>query len=100
MYFFQISLVLSVAYILGSIPFCYLIGKIVGKKDLKKIGDNNPGGWNLIFNVSKVWGIIGTILDVAKGALAYYLALRLSNLQMIAVWQDALQSPDIITAFS
>ena len=80
-----IAIILLGSYILGSIPFCYLIGKIFKKKDLKKIGDKNPGGWNLIFNVSKVWGIIGTLLDVAKGALAYYLALRFSNVQLIAL---------------
>ncbi len=80
-----IPVILFGAYILGSIPFCYLIGMAAGKKDLKKIGDKNPGGWNLIFNVSKFWGIIGTLLDIAKGALAYYLALRFSNLQMIAI---------------
>jgi acyl phosphate:glycerol-3-phosphate acyltransferase len=85
-----IGIILLGSYILGSIPFCYLIGKIIKKKDLKKIGDKNPGGWNLIFNVSKVWGIIGTLLDVAKGALAYYLALRFSNVQLIALFAGCL----------
>jgi glycerol-3-phosphate acyltransferase PlsY len=51
------------------------LGKAVGKKNLKEIGDKNPGGWNLVFNVSKFWGFVGIILDMAKGFFAYYLVL-------------------------
>jgi acyl phosphate:glycerol-3-phosphate acyltransferase len=58
-----------VSFLIGSIPFCYVLGKIVSKKNLTEIGDKNPGGWNLIFNVSKIWGIIGLLLDMAKGFL-------------------------------
>ena len=63
-------------FFIGSIPFCYILGKVVGKKDLKEIGDKNPGGWNLVFNVSKIWGFIGILLDMAKGFLVYYFVLR------------------------
>jgi len=63
-------------FIIGSIPFCYILGRFVGKKRLTEIGDKNPGGWNLVFNVSKFWGFIGILLDMAKGYLTYYLVLR------------------------
>jgi len=63
------------SFFIGAIPFCYILGKVVGKKSLKEIGDKNPGGWNLIFNVSKIWGFIGIILDMAKGYLVYSLVL-------------------------
>jgi len=63
------------SFFIGSIPFCYILGKIVSKKNLTEIGDKNPGGWNLIFNVSKIWGIIGLLLDMAKGFFVYYLVL-------------------------
>jgi glycerol-3-phosphate acyltransferase PlsY len=65
-------------FILGSVPFCYILGKIVGKKNLREIGDKNPGGWNLVFNVSKFWGFIGILLDMAKGYFTYYIVLRLA----------------------
>ncbi|MDD3520040.1 MAG: glycerol-3-phosphate acyltransferase [Actinomycetota bacterium] len=68
-------LIFILSFFLGSIPFCYIIAKLVRKKDLKKIGDKNPGGWNLVFNVSKWWGITGIILDISKGAVPYLLAL-------------------------
>ncbi|MCL5073155.1 MAG: glycerol-3-phosphate acyltransferase, partial [Actinobacteria bacterium] len=59
--------IIIACYLIGAIPFCYIIGQLAGGKKLTEIGDKNPGGWNLIFNVSKFWGIIGTMLDVAKG---------------------------------
>ena len=67
------------SYFIGAIPFCYLLGKMVSGKKLTEIGDNNPGGWNLVFNVSKVWGFIGIILDIAKGYFAYFLAYRFTE---------------------
>jgi len=62
------------SYLVGAIPFCYVLGKMVSGKKLTEIGDKNPGGWNLVFNVSKFWGFIGIILDMAKGYFAYFLA--------------------------
>jgi len=72
-------------FLLGSIPFCYLLGKYVGKKNLRQIGDKNPGGWNLVFNVSKFWGFIGIMLDMGKGYLTYFLVYRLAYESGIAV---------------
>jgi acyl phosphate:glycerol-3-phosphate acyltransferase len=62
------------SYLVGAIPFCYVLGKLVSGKKLTEIGDKNPGGGNLVFNVSKFWGFIGIILDMAKGYFAYFLA--------------------------
>jgi acyl phosphate:glycerol-3-phosphate acyltransferase len=72
-------------YFIGAIPFCYIIGKFLSGKKLTEIGDKNPGGWNLIFNVSRFWGIIGSFLDVAKGYFAYFLVLRFTGSGFIAI---------------
>jgi len=66
---------IAISYLLGSIPFCYLIAK-VKKKNLTQIGDKNPGGWNLTFNVSKTWGILGAFFDLAKGFFPFFFILR------------------------
>jgi len=71
------TIVLS--YLIGAIPFCYIIGKLVSGKKLTEIGDKNPGGWNLAFNVSRIWGILGMIFDVAKGFLPYFLTYRFAE---------------------
>lgn len=70
---------IAAGFLIGSIPFCYILGKIVGKKKLTEIGDRNPGGWNLVFNVSKIWGLIGILLDMAKGGFSYYMVLALAS---------------------
>jgi acyl phosphate:glycerol-3-phosphate acyltransferase len=72
---------LAAAYLIGAIPFCYIISKIVSGKKLTEIGDKNPGGWNLAFNVSKIWGVLGIILDVAKGWVVYFLIIYFLSLK-------------------
>jgi len=72
---------IAAAYLIGAIPFCYIISKIVSGKNLTEIGDKNPGGWNLAFNVSKIWGILGIILDVSKGWVIYFFILNFLNLE-------------------
>jgi len=66
------------SFLLGSLPFCYILARLAGGKNLKEIGDKNPGGWNLAFNVSKIWGLTGIILDMAKGYFSYYIVLSLA----------------------
>jgi acyl phosphate:glycerol-3-phosphate acyltransferase len=77
--------IIIVCYFIGAIPFCYIIGKLAGGKKLTEIGDKNPGGWNLIFNVSKFWGIIGMMIDVAKGYLSFFLVFQFTDNWIIAL---------------
>lgn len=83
--FFRNIGLIVICYFIGAIPFCNIIAKIHSNKDLRKIGDRNPGGWNLLFNVSKYWGIVGIILDVLKGYMSYFLVLRITGIEIIAV---------------
>lgn len=57
-----------VEYICGSLMFSYWLGLIV-KKDLKAIGDGNPGAFNLWHAAGYKLGILGVILDFMKGYL-------------------------------
>ncbi len=72
-------------YLVGAIPFCNVISKVHSNKDLREIGDKNPGGWNLIFNISKYWGAFGIILDLLKGFLPYFIVLRITGSEIIAI---------------
>ena len=83
--FFRNIGLIVICYLVGAIPFCNIIAKIHSDKDLRKIGDRNPGGWNLVFNVSKYWGIVGIILDVLKGYMSYFLVLRITGIEIVAV---------------
>ena len=62
------------SYILGSIPFAYIIAKFVKGIDIRKVGSKNPGAANVFREVSPFWGITTFILDFSKGFLPPFLA--------------------------
>lgn len=57
-----------IEYLCGSLMFSYWLGFAV-KKDLKTIGDGNPGAFNLWHAAGYKLGILGVILDFMKGYL-------------------------------
>jgi len=63
------------AYLLGSIPFGYLIVKLRGA-DIRKSGSGNIGAANVMRNAGAVAGVLTLLLDAAKGYLAVWLASR------------------------
>jgi glycerol-3-phosphate acyltransferase PlsY len=67
------SLVLLGAYLLGSVPFSYIVARRKGI-DVRRVGSGNVGATNVMRNVSVAAGIIAFILDAAKGAVAVLLA--------------------------
>jgi glycerol-3-phosphate acyltransferase PlsY len=66
-------------YLIGSIPFSFLIAKIFGKKDIRKVGTKNVGGSNVAKEVGFIFGVIATILDILKGIFSIIL-IKLSGL--------------------
>jgi len=68
-------IILIVSYILGSIPFGYLITKISTQKNLLEIGWKKNSGSNVYKNVGKWQGVATFVLDVAKGYFAVYLPI-------------------------
>jgi glycerol-3-phosphate acyltransferase PlsY len=54
------------AYLLGSIPFAFILAKVHGK-DLYTIGSGNIGATNLARAIGKKWGYLCFALDVCKG---------------------------------
>lgn len=59
-----------VAYLLGSIPFSFIIGKQVKGIDLREFGSGNLGATNVYRTLGPGWGGLCLFLDMAKGALA------------------------------
>jgi glycerol-3-phosphate acyltransferase PlsY len=68
------ALVLVTAYLLGSIPFGYLLVKWVKGVDVRTQGSGNIGMTNVWRVAGAKWGILTLILDIAKGALAVAIA--------------------------
>jgi glycerol-3-phosphate acyltransferase PlsY len=68
-----------VAYLLGSIPFSYIIGKRLRGIDLRDYGSGNLGATNVWRTLGPGWGGLCLFLDMAKGAAAVLLMTILVN---------------------
>jgi acyl phosphate:glycerol-3-phosphate acyltransferase len=67
------------AYLLGSIPFGLLLGKLFGAADVRKAGSGNIGATNVARVAGALAGILTLLLDAGKGAFAVIVAARLSD---------------------
>ena len=54
------------AYLIGGIPFGFLIGKMRGV-DVRTVGSKNIGATNVFRTVGKKWGLLAFFCDVMKG---------------------------------
>lgn len=61
-------------FTMGSIPFSLIMGKVIAKKDIRTVGDGNPGGKNALTAGGLKAGIPAIILDIGKGFLPVFYA--------------------------
>jgi glycerol-3-phosphate acyltransferase PlsY len=77
------------AYLLGSVPFAFLIARAHGK-DLRTLGSGNVGATNLARALGRRWGYVCFALDVLKGLVPMLLAGLLlairDNPAHLALW--------------
>ncbi len=62
------------AYLLGSIPFSYLVVRLVAGKDVRREGSGNVGATNALRTAGKLAGVLALLFDIAKGVAAVFLA--------------------------
>jgi glycerol-3-phosphate acyltransferase PlsY len=72
------ALILVVAYLIGSVPFAWLLARR-GADDLRRVGSGNIGAANALRASGVRVGVLVAILDIAKGAASVALAMRLSG---------------------
>lgn len=73
------------AYLLGSIPSAYIMGRLTKKIDIRTVGSHNMGAMNSFYNLGKGVGVMVLAADVLKGVAAVALAdllLNIPNLYM------------------
>ena len=71
-----VALLILVAYLLGSLSGSLLLGKLRGV-DIRQLGSGNAGGTNALRTQGWKFALGTVLVDVGKGALAAWLALRL-----------------------
>jgi glycerol-3-phosphate acyltransferase PlsY len=70
---------ISIAYLLGSIPFGYLLVRTFRNEDIRAIGSGNIGATNVARSGAKGLAIATLLLDLAKGAIAVLIAFQIAR---------------------
>jgi len=74
-----LALVLG-SYLLGSIPFAVVVTRAMGLADPRSFGSGNPGATNVLRTGNKTAAALTLLGDAAKGWLAVFLAIYVSEL--------------------
>lgn len=70
----NLFLLIISAYLIGSIPTAYWIGKLFFNIDIREHGSKNMGASNSFRVLGSVWGIVVLVIDMGKGMAAVQLA--------------------------
>ena len=69
---------LVAGYLLGSIPFGYLAGRVKGV-DIRTLGSGNVGAANVFRNLGRSWGIAVMACDIGKGVVGVLIGRALTD---------------------
>ncbi len=72
------ALSLVIAYLLGAVPFGYLLVRWKTGRDVRASGSGNIGATNVLRTTSRSLGVFTLVLDIFKGFLAVWIAARLT----------------------
>ncbi|MDY6146704.1 MAG: glycerol-3-phosphate 1-O-acyltransferase PlsY [Peptoniphilaceae bacterium] len=72
------ALIVFLSYLIGSLPFAYIFGKIFTGKDIRKLGSGNSGSTNALRSFGVAIGGLTFLCDFGKGILVIFLAKALS----------------------
>ena len=72
------ALLVLLGYLVGSIPFSFLVARLFGIEDVRKVGSGNVGATNVMRSAGKLPGALALVLDGLKGAATVVLARSLS----------------------
>src|SRR5689334_2844378 len=86
------------AYLLGSIPFGYLLVRVARGTDVRQSGSGNIGATNVARAGGTKLGVLTLLLDALKGYIAVFLAERLAKQAFSNL--DPQQRPYILAGMS
>ena len=75
----ELFLVSLIGYLIGSVPFAYVIGKVFYRIDVRQHGSGNLGGSNTGRVLGKKAGLAVMTLDLLKATLSVFLASRITT---------------------
>ena len=81
----ELILIISISYLMGSIPFGLILTKVFLKKDIREIGSGNIGATNVLRTGNKLIGYLTLILDVLKAVIpVIYIKINFPELVYIS----------------
>lgn len=75
----DLVIVAAVGYLVGSVPFAYIIGKAFYRIDVRNHGSGNLGGSNTGRVLGKKAGVAVMTMDLLKVTLSVFLSLKISH---------------------
>ncbi|MBU4349957.1 glycerol-3-phosphate 1-O-acyltransferase PlsY [bacterium] len=83
----ETALIIISCYLLGSVPFGYIVGKLFKKVDIREFGSGNIGTTNAFRILGPPLASLVLIGDVGKGIFSVYLVrlLNIDNLLIITI---------------
>jgi glycerol-3-phosphate acyltransferase PlsY len=72
------------AYLIGSVPFAFLLARCWGVSDLHRVGSGNIGASNVFRACGLKAGVLVAVLDAGKGFVSVLLAERLTGTDAVA----------------
>jgi len=74
----KVVLIITICYLLGSIPFGYIVGKLFKKVDIREFGSGNIGASNAFRILGPPLASLVLIGDIGKGIFSIYLVKYLN----------------------
>ena len=71
---------LVIGYLLGSLSFAVIIGKLFYKQDVREVGSKSAGATNVLRTLGKKAAAVVTVGDMLKGIIAYLIAFPIGSL--------------------
>ena len=65
----ELGIIILLSYLMGSIPFGFILTKLFLKKDIREIGSGNIGATNVLRTGNKIIGYITLSLDILKAII-------------------------------
>jgi len=69
----KVVLIITICYLLGSVPFGYIVGKLFKKIDIREFGSGNIGATNALRILGPPLASFVVIGDIGKGIFSIYL---------------------------
>jgi len=81
------ALALLIAYLVGAVPFGFLLVRWKTGRDVRFLGSGNIGATNVLRTTGRWLGVVTLLLDIGKGCLAVWIAALLTGASPL--WMSA-----------